>query len=577
MSEFRPDYTPENVERVLSVADEIVEKINDQNTRHTLVEEEFSDEPEIVALATEGITEEQQESVLELTEFQRDRGDVWEHLGLQSIRNYNAKRSAQQDITESKQLLAQQEQEVEAKRAEYEAQELERTQDIITKIQKLSPRASDSVRKLLESRLAAHLDSSELSELETEQLELLERIDILESRASAAQRDEDELEALLELHEMAWPIPKLVEIDEGDGSVLRFTLDELPVDPKLNKNQREAYSALREHHIDQPEAALYSALYLTEHAGKTVSAEDLGLFLYGGDDGVRRIGEDVVRGRVTTILGPQCGVAVKKILGKEEHILQYGWRRSFEVKQNGETKSSGPRRRIYRAIKLEDIASINLESEEYTNGNHDAFVVDAYLQQAKADRHQQLVEAAITAVPLSSNVEHPTDSQPTVVVDSREVTNLIEVDITTPELESSVEIQRPARSSRATKKSAAEHATDWRAALSTSVGEVINELEPTGLLDSIDGISVSTARLLSNGGTFATRTALDRMSRAGLYPRTPSGQEYKDAILTPTHMVIMKLFNSNRAIFGGKNKDEAMRIVEECVTSYFRHREEREQ
>lgn len=352
---------------MLSDADELALQIVDQNSRYKEACNILKDEPEILELVQIGIAEEQEETFSNILAISPESNRVYENLGKASLAIENGLISAETQITELESGIVEQEALLAQQLVIKQEQAQLETQELITNVERLAPRAVESVKKILESRNAKTINSQEISDLEDRVLELMDQEDEARRELERIRASAGSLDSVVGQIAIKWELP-LALIDQN----LSFfaILDELPVEPALANCPSRDVKKFTDRHVDQPEASLYTALCLCEHSGQTVTVDQIAQALYSPEV-ITKISQYHLRARVTTILGPKVGGEnLRAILDKEGYILQYGWRRTLEQRANGHI-AVVRRQRIYRAInkdQLEDFEGLNFfEGEGYSD------------------------------------------------------------------------------------------------------------------------------------------------------------------------------------------------------------------
>lgn len=560
---------------VISESRVLAEQVQDQNLRFDEVSIVFVDEPDILTIAQQGIAEEQQETFANLAEISPELDSLYTTLGRLSCSIHNELTSARQNLTSTEEEVTEKEQAIEARKVEIQQETVEKTRSIIHEVERLSPKAVERVKALLGERVSGTNSMPEISELEDDIIRLME---VAEQTGDTIELLEQRQKIINEIMSAddTWELPRaLLEL----GKTVQVTLDELPVEPKLNAQEHEKYRKLREFHIDQPEASVYSALYLAEHVGKTVTVDDLAHFLYAREV-VDSLSEQGLRSRVTSLLGPLCGNNIRSVLEDEGYILQYGWRRILEQKHDGRRVLTGGRRRIYRAIRIEDIDTFDLYGNYEGDNYSDEFEPPTNINEIfSRTKEQQLTLSGTTDGILAD--EQPEEAVPTPapIPPVPTANPFQETQHESPSTESVPKQDRtlttkPTEAPEPTVPVSPERAVkNWEKEFRHEIGEAISQLIDEGLFSAPEGVPVKTARIQSSSSIFATKTAIHRITQAGLSPRFKgmSEDQMRDTMLSPSEMIYMILFNRNRGILGKKQARQrrAISLIDDAVDSYF--------
>lgn len=247
--------------------------------------------------------------------------------------------------------------------------EIERTQELIATVdtrvstEKLSVAALGSrIMELMPDTepVATRRINSRLAEINRQQR------DALNIRLEQLTVDLGELSLVTEVAFQPWPLPRAHFIapepaesaprngvihTEGDLSELVV----MPAEPcHIPRVSSANPDSLRGWHVDEPNASRYIALHFVEHVGEVVTVNELIDFVYSHcKDEIKEVNS--LRSRITTILGPQIqGQRMARLLASEGLALQYGWKKQMRRLPGGEEKQFGPRKRIYRAVRIEE-------------------------------------------------------------------------------------------------------------------------------------------------------------------------------------------------------------------------------
>ncbi len=352
---------------VLETTDGLNQRLFDQNQRFSDAQAVFKDEPDILALAEEAIAEEQQVTFAALLEMGSSSVKIYASIGSLSVAHAQeldkTQAAANAILKESKDRS----EELELLRKKREESERAKFDEILSNIERLAPKAIQPVRLLLNERLKGVASNQEIQALEDEIIRLAARIDKQKKRIEELNAQKPVVEMLEAQSQKPWIVPQALVKVLGHNTAQSVLIDELPIEPILTPRAHERLKALRKRHIGQPEASLYTALYLTEYAGKTVTVDELEDFLYGREAS----SHSRPRSRVTTTLGPARN-HVPNILREEGYVLQYGWRCKLE--KNGDNVAKIKyRHRIYRAVALDDLSALEVASSTQDELTDDEF------------------------------------------------------------------------------------------------------------------------------------------------------------------------------------------------------------
>lgn len=410
----------------LSDADELARQMADQNSRYNEALRILGDDPEILELVKFGIAEEQEETFSYIQSLAPESSRVYENLGNTSLAIENGMSSVGNQISELERSIVDQEALLAEQNELKQEQAQTETEKIIEKVERLAPRAVESVKEMLESRGINPIKDSEIIDLEDRVLDLMDQEDEARRELERIRASSGALDAVVGKIAVDWALPFAL-IDQGYSFFA--ILDELPVEPVLADCPTREVKQFAERHIDQPKAALYTALCLSEHSGQTVTVDQIAQALYSPEV-IAKISEYHLRARVTTTLGPKVGGEnLRAILDKEGYILQYGWRRTLEQREDGHI-AVVKRQRIYRAISKDQVEDfVDLTSFE-GEGFRDSFEalripqsVAAVAPESTSDT-TELDEVATdtdpTSGPTSGSSDHTEPDNPGEVVMPRD-------------------------------------------------------------------------------------------------------------------------------------------------------------
>lgn len=356
----------ENGLPTLSDASDLALQIQDQNARYVEAAEVFKDESEVLELVQFGIAEEQEEAWANMLAVAPESNRVFETLGVLSLSIPKVIDTANTQLEELNESIDEREHSLEEQRAAKTQLAQEKHTTLLAEVERLAPRAVSSVKELLEARDTPLTGDEEIGALEDEILTLMGQEEEMQIELKTIGMQSEAIEEVIGRTALTYELP--IALLDQDRSMFAV-IDELPVEPELNDQQRENAREFTERHVDQPEAALYAALCLLDSSGKTVSVDQIVHALYSSEV-ITTHSDHHMRARVTTTLGPQLkGENIRAILKDEAHILQYGWRRILTQKPDGQTIITR-RERIYRAVdeaQLDDLQEGIFEGDGYTD------------------------------------------------------------------------------------------------------------------------------------------------------------------------------------------------------------------
>jgi|GEM_PF-3439762 len=526
------DIEPEQVDPVFADAHVFVEEGADLHGKLAEAKTELESDPQQLNLAADGIAESEQQLDISLRDFgqseqtQRVYGAIGHFLVVNSA---NMSRTEERVNTLNQQSTAKME-EIEAKTIEIremrEQQMRLRHTAELERMRHLSPNAVEDLKRLQASRTPNFNPqlSPAIQALEDEQLHILEEIEAEQQRQRTFTERQARLDALIEQGGEAWPLPSAHyrrfrpggdpegkdEPTKTDDSV-QIDLDELPVEPQLSERGSRMLAAMRERHIDAPDASQFIALYLMETAGKAVSVRDLGNFLYT-DDMQAEISETNLRARITTLLGPATNI-VGRLLDEEGYVLQYGWRRTLD-KKGGKIKIAKTQR-IYRALTKADADA--LKPGEYKTENESGTYRDEFVIEKRSETTDSATEAEVAEANKTEQ--------------------------------------------------------EWIKTFRQQIGTAINQLESLGLLNNPGQLPLRYVRTAYGNSGRVTDTGLDKFIRADLLPQLHNmNVEARSLVdVSPVDLVIIETFNAQKGPLrkGNRNRARAIELIEESLAAYF--------
>ncbi|MBP9738311.1 hypothetical protein KBD20_01345 [Candidatus Saccharibacteria bacterium] len=349
-------------------ADGLALQLADQNARYKEATDILAAEPEVLELVQFGIADEQEETFANIISMAPESGRVFESLGRLSLYIEKSLASVEAQVKTMNTTVKEQEAALDEMSEQKKQQELLKTEELLANVERLAPRAVESVKELLESRGSNIVSDQEINDLEDAVLELMDQEHEAEEDLKRIKGYSSSLDAVVGQLALSWELPVAL-VDQNRS--LFITLDELPVEPDIADCPSGEVQQFAERHVDQPKAAILSAQCLSEHAGETVTVDQIARLLYSPEV-ISQLNGHKLRSRVTSTLGPKFGENLRSILDEEGFVLQYGWRRTLEQKPDG---SIGVklRHRIYRAIEKDQIADF-MESNSFEgDGFTDSF------------------------------------------------------------------------------------------------------------------------------------------------------------------------------------------------------------
>ncbi len=535
----------ERTQSVFETAHELNLQISEQNERFATAHEIFVDEPEVLRLAEQGIAEEQQETFTNLSTIGHSEAQVYTSLGVLSL-YYDS----ELEETQAKADAAQAEGDAKSDQFEIikqqrEQDERSKLEDILGHVERLAPKALERVKALLDERIVGTVSSQEILDLEETILDLFTEVDEHKEHIDSIARQKISLTELDRQADDTWALPQALMKVLGNDTSQWVLIDELPVDPTLSRSGHERYAELRGRHIDQPDASIYAALYLSEHDSETVTVDEIAGFLYTPET-IAGISNNNLRARVTTLLGPIAGECLHKILLSEGYILQYGWRRKLEKNGSDDVKIVS-RHRIYRAVPLNDLSVLETDTssqEDYKDDFEVTPEIVGLFTDFKQERAAKPPEAVIASNPDSA--------------------------IRLPAHRDGTRLRTPAKPE--------EELPRWVKEFEKEVMDILEELEMSDMLTSEEGELIKVARHKSRSRSFATEETLTKLYNAG-HMRQLSGiprPRWGDVKITAPDMIIMKMFTTKRELLGKgqPRRPVAESIIEGVVADYFTHKRE---
>jgi hypothetical protein len=480
---------------------------------------------ELLTLAAEGIAEDEQQLSMQMQEFGKsDSADrVYGAIGHFLLANsQNVGRIDERLTTLQQQYAAkasQLEEKTEDLRQRWEKQRMVEMEAELERFSRISPNAIDDVRRELLGRKGQFNPqlSPSIQALEAELLRLIENIDHEQKVQETFAKRRAMLDELVKQGGEAWPISIAERFRPAEK--VQIELDELPVEPVLSERGASILAAMRDRHIDEPDASQFITLYLIEHANEVVNVKDLAQFLY--NDVIRTdISETGLRSRITTLLGPARNF-IGKLLEEEGYVLHYGWRRTLE-KTPGKIKLVGGAQRIYRAMSKQDAEALqsgSYETEDETGTYRDNFVIE---------RRSETADATEATEPAEAN--------------------------------------RPEQQG-------------WVKAFRQQIGSAITQLEGLGLLNTRDKMPLRFVRTAYGNSRRTTDTGLEKLINADLLDQLKGIQEdeWGHADVSPTDLVVIEIFNPQKGPLRkdnhNRNRALAIKFIEEALEAYFSKKE----
>jgi hypothetical protein len=518
---------------------QLADQLADTNLRTQAIPE--LGDAEFEAIATEALTEEQQGIYDQLT-----AGDMSQYEDV--VADLRAKESIVEDletqIADARNVMT---------------EEQKRYDDLVTKLATIAPLGESKAKELAERRKGE-----------------IELANVAAAREQLAEAELDVIDAsdLFVLAGKAWPIPLLAvrgvaKTEEFEGDI--DSVDEIPIDPVLRKSDQERVDGIRNRNIDAPEASAYITFFLADNSGKVVTVDELVGFLYGH---VNRDERDL-RSRITTMLGPKVqGQRIQKMLTEEDagYLLQYGWRRDYDSRNK---RMVGPQRRIYRALRLDEIDSALPYILNKSDKHADTFETNT------ADPESEVFvieEVPAQKLPVGTILTPETPAEnvlaaPETPAEAEAETIVAEL----PIIEKVEQEAKPTPNGNQQSKKERRTRETWQTSLRRAIGEAINQLEADGLMGEED-IAMDTASRQSSSNIFGTLTALERLESAGVVSVGSSQPSMRKKFsLTPQVRVMMSVFNTQSQSFLERNRRaKAMNIVDEAIASYRRHQAEQQ-
>ncbi len=571
---------------------ELAADIGDQNRRFSEIGMVFDDEPEIKELAENGLAEEQFETFSNLRDLMSVNGHYFTELGTMVVVSPKETERLKAEFEDKEVTALAKEEELELLNETKSGELEQKSLDIIKNIERLSPKAVDQVKSYLGERSVSLSGDPDIDALENEIISLLETTEALAAEIEECEAREKALEDLTGLGR-SWELPLVLYARSEYLEQMQLVLDEMPVEPKLSTVEHDKFKALTERHIDQPEATRYTALYLTEHPGMTVTVGELASFLY--PDKVAALnGERSLRSRVTTLLGPQrLSDSLKEVLLAEGLVLQYGWRKILTLDGSSGRLKVAARHRIYRALPLDQIRETDLHGKLNTDEYSQEFEVTEDIKVlAAVSRHAGLEVSS----PRSQGGNEGHILTPKDDTDNRKSTEAnvgAHISVITPSVDTESKSQAinenetditassvPLNEQDTAGNNGLEKLGDWEKSFKPNITEAIRTLEEWGLLESSDSIKIATAKKMSRSGVFATPTSVNRVRQANLTPHLKrlKGNQIMEADIYPKDMVLMLLINRQGDILGKRmpHQARAVELIEKALEKYFIEKEKRD-
>lgn len=475
---------------------ELAGQIDDQNQRASQIEESISD-TDIKNLALEGVSKEQTTLVEELRD--NVNPELYRSFGAYQLR-----------LTELDTQIDEQIQQI----VDNEKQRIESEANLAAE---LSPLSRPLIVELAEEKKALADESVEDSIAE-----------LLATKQKVTSKIE-EINGLSEIISQPWPVPTVigravVSLDSEKTIISQETIDEIPVKPEP-KSKESAHEKIKNRYSEiTPDASHFAAYYLSENAGKVITVKELADFMYDTEinDTVSRYN---LRARVTTILGPKVGgKVIAEMLAEENLLLQYGWRTTRTVFEDGSKQTN--RKRIYRAIPYQEFGEQHLV-DEVSNGQTDKWQTPHVPEKLTAQPKK--AKASTSVVPKTrSRIQAKTPVVPQSAVETR--TN------------------------------------GWEEGFRAEVRQVIAHLEELGLLSEEREVSLVGLRHRSPHKTIGTKTAVNRLRHAGILTR----DQAKLSVIPLDVVVAMHLFNSHRTLLEkGPRQQKALKAIKASLDNYF--------
>jgi hypothetical protein len=553
---------------VFAASREFTGQIEDQNARFEQVQEIFKGDEEIRDIASDGIAEEQSETFAQLRDLTNENARVFTGLGQFSLDLLREVQVTAEDMTDHVELIELGERELAAKKEEKQAEILKEARAIVDSVAQLAPRALDRVNELLQARISQSISDPEMADLEKQLADLNQYLETLKSDYDALESHSSNVDDMLTEHGAAWPVPLALAHNREKLAVVQAFIDELPVEPELTARSHDRFEDIKSRYVDQPLATLYASLYLTERPNHTVTVDDLINFLYS-TEAVESVSRHNMRSRVTTILGPERGTAVRGILNEEGLILQYGWRKYIERVGDGMAKIVS-RQRIYRAIPF-DALTEDLVAPDQGEGFEDEFETTPNIRALQNDR--AIVGLALKNLGLLAPGETVKDI-PFITVALDEVESDIQageelVPILGSALATAKQLGEPEPPKVIEEPCETVHGSEMEQ-YKARIERAIIELAQVGLMESPEGVSLSTARIKNDTKLWGRMRHFQRLKAAGLIEGNFDDQDASLAyqMVDPVSMVLLKLVSSSDLV-QNPHRGAILRHVKKMVATHF--------
>ncbi len=399
-------------------ADGLALQIADQNARYHEANTLLVDEPEILDIVHFGIAEEQEESFANILAIAPESSLLYKSLGKASLAIDKGLEITDARVNELAPTVK--EQEAALEELLIQQKHRQKTEELLATVKRLAPRSVEAVVELLDSRGIKLVSNQEINDLEDAVIDLMDQEDQASQELEKLKVYSVSLDEKVGQLAVSWELP-LALMDQNRS--IFAVLDELPVEPVPIDCPDGEVKKFTERHIDQPKAALYAALCLTEHSGQTVTVDQIARALYSKEV-IADLSEHHLRSRVTSTLGPKVrGEALSEILDQEGHILQYGWRRILEQKTNGHT-AIVRRHRIYRAIRKDQVGDYSDQNTFETDDYVDNFEpMRIYNDSEDSLPEPSVITGTTTPAAASSDVPHRYDDTVPIIDTVRDNTS----------------------------------------------------------------------------------------------------------------------------------------------------------
>lgn len=476
--------------------------IADQNERAIRARKEIED-PEFQELAITGIEDEQQDTMTELVQLVEEL--PYEQLG----RDYLASQERIRELREE--LERGLEEDNEAKLA---------IRALSSLVGEISPRARQKAEELADKRI------KELDDANKE--EIWQKI-------KEATAQDEQLARLYEDVGIAWELP-MVYSKRPDELYLE---DTIPVEPELRDKSENGFNEFAKRHIDQPKATQMIAYLFSRNVNKIVDALDIAKNIYS-EDVCNNASDEVLRNRVTTLLGPKREDSpLSTMLESEGLALQYGWRKCFEW--------CGDKKKITRILRIYRVYRKGEKPEDIVQAEHPdheiVWTIDGYLPQLEGEEQSD-------SVGIDQTEQEPMEEAPSGSDGQYETCRVKKIAIRKIE-------DLPPRLRRISKWG------DFTIDVQKSIAELI---ERGVILQREQPVSLKAVRFKSGSRIMGTQESLRRMGQAGLISKNLTT---KDS-LQPEQVVIMHMFNSHASLLrNSKTQEIALKIIDRELNRTF--------